>query len=268
MMSYFKNCLMGIAIGAGAILPGISSGVLCLIFGIYEKLLDSILNFFKDIRKNLKFLFPIILGGFFGVLTFSKILDFFFINYESLTKSIFVGLILGCIPSLIKQANYNNKSIKKSNLIFLIIAIFLGILMVILENNSYISFSKNYNFTYLIFAGFMMSIGVIVPGVSNTIILMLLGVYNIYLSAIANLNISILFPFAIGLLVGCFIFMKITKFLLDNYHSQTLYAIIGFTIGSIFVLLPDFSFNIETLFYLVIILLSFNISKKLATARK
>ena len=113
MMSYFKNCLMGIAIGTGAILPGISSGVLCLIFGIYEKLLDSILNFFKDIRKNLKFLFPIILGGFFGVLTFSKILDFFFINYESLTKSIFVGLILGCIPSLIKQANYNNKSIKK-----------------------------------------------------------------------------------------------------------------------------------------------------------
>ena len=69
-MNFLINCLKGVAIGAGAILPGISSGVLCVIFGIYEKLLDSILNFFKDIKNNIKFLLPIILGDFFrGVKT-------------------------------------------------------------------------------------------------------------------------------------------------------------------------------------------------------
>ena len=72
MKNFFTNTIKGIAIGAGAILPGISSGVLCVILGIYEKLLDSILNFFKDIRKNTKFLLPIIIGIAIGVLIFSN----------------------------------------------------------------------------------------------------------------------------------------------------------------------------------------------------
>ena len=80
-MNFIKRTIMGIAIGAGAILPGISSGVLCLIFGIYEKLLDSILNFFKDIKNNFKFLLPIGIGGILGVVLFSKVLNFFFVNY-------------------------------------------------------------------------------------------------------------------------------------------------------------------------------------------
>ena len=261
-MNFIKRTIMGIAIGAGAILPGISSGVLCLIFGIYEKLLDSILNFFKDIKNNFKFLLPIGIGGILGVVLFSKILNFFFVNYESLTKSIFTGLILGCIPSLMKQAD-TNKSIKIGNLIFLLCALFLGIFMSILESFIYIPISINCNFIYLIFAGFLMSIGVIVPGVSNTIILMLLGVYNIYLSSVASLNFSVLIPIAIGLIIGCLIFMKLTKFLLEKYHTQTLYSIIGFTIGSIFVLFPVLNFNIESLFLLVIIIITFFISRKI-----
>lgn len=261
-MSFIKRTMMGIAIGAGAILPGISSGVFCLIFGIYEKLLDSILNFFKDIKNNFKFLFPIAVGGFLGVVLFSKILNFFFVNYESLTKSIFTGLILGCIPSLIKQAD-TNKSLKISNLIFLLCALFLGILMSIVESFIYIPLSFDCNPVYLVFAGFLMSIGVVVPGVSNTIILMLLGVYNIYLSSVANLNFSVLIPIAIGLVLGAFVFMKLTKFLLEKYHSQTLYSIIGFTIGSIFVLFPSLSFNIESLFLLVIVIITFFISRKI-----
>lgn len=75
-MSLIINFFKGIAIGAGAILPGISSGVLCVILGIYEKLLDSVLSFFKNIKQNAKFLFPIVLGGIFGVLIFSKILNY------------------------------------------------------------------------------------------------------------------------------------------------------------------------------------------------
>ena len=71
-MDYISNFFKGIAIGAGAILPGISSGVFCVIFGIYEKLLDSTLYFFKDIKKNLKFLFTLIVGSIFGFIIFSN----------------------------------------------------------------------------------------------------------------------------------------------------------------------------------------------------
>ena len=74
-MNFLVNCVKGIAIGAGAILPGISSGVLCVIFGIYEKLLDSILNFFKDLKNTSKFLTPIIIGAGIGILLISNILN-------------------------------------------------------------------------------------------------------------------------------------------------------------------------------------------------
>ena len=103
------NVFKGILIGAGAILPGISSGVLCVIMGIYEKLLDSVLNFFKDIKNNVKYLFPIVLGGIIGIILFSNLLNYFFYQFPIQTKSIFIGLIIGTIPELIKEVNKKEK---------------------------------------------------------------------------------------------------------------------------------------------------------------
>ena len=121
MKSFFIDSLKGIALGAGAILPGISSGVLCVIFGIYEKLLDSILYFFKDIKKNFRFLLPIFIGIFVGVLIFSNFLQYFLITFPIQTNSIFIGLILGTIPSLLetlkKEDNTSKLTIKKNPII-------------------------------------------------------------------------------------------------------------------------------------------------------
>ena len=80
-MKFLFNYIKGILIGAGAIIPGISSGVLCVIFGIYETLLNSILNFFKDWKNNIKFLTPFILGGLTGIIIFSNIILFLFERY-------------------------------------------------------------------------------------------------------------------------------------------------------------------------------------------
>ena len=106
-MQSFSNFIKGIFIGAGAILPGISSGVLCIIFGIYEKLIDSILGFFKDIKKNLKFLIPIALGGFFGCIIFSNILVYFFDAIPIQTKSLFIGLKQECFYCLYLDTKKN-----------------------------------------------------------------------------------------------------------------------------------------------------------------
>ena len=102
-LKFLFDYLKGIAIGAGAILPGISSGVLCVIFGIYEKLIDSVLNIFKDFKTNFKFLLPIGLGGVTGILLFGKILKYLFYTYPMQTKFAFIGLIIGCIPILFKK---------------------------------------------------------------------------------------------------------------------------------------------------------------------
>lgn len=260
-MHFIKNYLKGLAIGSGAILPGISSGVLCVIFGIYEKLLDSVLNFFKDIKKNSLFLFPIILGTICGVILFGNVLNYLFYSYPIQIKSIFIGLILGSIPSLIKTVNEKNK-FRLSYIFYLIISFSIGLFSILLENKLCINVMYNYNFLYLILCGIAMSIGVIVPGISSTIILMILGVYSTYLYSVSNIYLPILIPLGIGLIIGCLICMKITKVLLDKFYAKTFYCIIGFTLGSIFVLFPginDSISNIISLFCIVIGILIINI---------
>lgn len=230
-------------------------GVLCVIFGIYEKLLDSILNFFKDVKNNFKFLCPIFIGIGIGVLIFSNILNYFFINFPIQIKSIFIGFILGSIPSLFKECRFKD-NFKISYLFYIIVAFFIGIALVVLENyfSSNTSF-ESFSFLYLILAGFSMSIGIVVPGVSSTIILMIMGVYSTYLSSISTLYFPVLIPIGIGLIIGSFLFMKITNFLLKHFYAKTFSSIIGFSLGSIFVLLPNiFSFPSFVISILCIIL--------------
>ena len=238
-MKFLSNCIKGIFIGAGAILPGISSGVICVIFGIYEKILDSILHFFQNLKQNFKFLFPLAVGGFIGVFLFGNLLNYVFYTFPIQTKSIFIGLILGSIPPLLKQF-HQGTSFQIKYIPFFLIDLLIGGLSVLLEKHLQLSYSlENVHFLYLFFCGICMSAGVVIPGVSNTVILMLLGVYGIYLSAVSSMFLPVLVPLGFGLIVGSFFFMKLTKFLLDNFYLQTFYAIVGFTVGSIFVLFPE-----------------------------
>lgn len=233
VLDFFK----GVALGAGAVLPGISSGVLCVIFGIYDKLLNSVLNFFKNTKENFKFLFPIFLGLFFGVVLLGNTLKFLFLAYPIQTKFIFIGLILGYIPSLVSECT-SKYSFKFSYLSFTIISACIGFLCVVLERNMPHISSNSYSSFFLVICGFFMSAGVVIPGVSSTLILMLFGVYPSYIDAVSTVYIPFLFPLGIGLFLGCIVFMKLTKYLLDKFYPQTFFSIIGFTIGSIFVLYP------------------------------
>ena len=256
-MTFLLNCAKGILIGSGAILPGISSGVLCIIFGIYEKLLDSIIHFFKDIKKNIKFLLPIVIGIAIGVLIFSNFLNYFLLNFPLQTKSIFIGLILGSIPSLIKESNEKSK-FKPKFLFYTLFAFLFGVFLVILENfipNN--ETNSTLSFLYLAISGFIMSVGIVVPGISSTVILMLMGVYNTYLSSVSTLYFPVLIPMGLGLILGCLIFMKLTDFLLNNFYEKTFFSIIGFSLGSILVLMPDISFDLSAIVSLLCVLLGF-----------
>lgn len=198
MISFFINIVKGACLGAGAILPGISSGVLCVIFGFYEKLVNSVLGIFKNFKDSIKFLLPICIGGFLGILLFGNILKYLFSSYPISTNFAFMGLILGSIPILFKKGN-NNKSFKIKNLLYTLFAFFITLILLCYEKNfksiSVLN-SNDFSFIYLFLSGFLMSIGVIVPGVSSTVILMCLGVYSSYLEAIANLDIRIFNSFS------------------------------------------------------------------------
>lgn len=259
-MKFIKDFIKGLAIGAGAILPGISSGVICVIFGIYETLLNCVLNFFKNVKENFKILFPIVLGIFSGILLFGNILKYVFYAYPIQTKFIFIGLILGNIPALIKKA-CSKQIFKLRYLLYLFTTFTVGIFLVLLEKNlNILSSTTEYSYIFLIISGLLMSAGVIIPGISSTLILMLLGVYDSYLVSVSTLYFPLLIPMGIGLIIGSIICMKIIKFLLDRFHIQTFFSIIGFTLGSIFVLYPGFTFDINGLISILSLCLGICIS--------
>ena len=148
-----------------------------MVVGLYEKLLDSALNFFKNIKGNFKFLFPIGSGAIIGIILFSKIILYCFNIIPCQTKSLFIGLLLGSIYLLVESTNkdYINN---KSNKISFLICFLIGIGLIYLENFINIGTANTYNefnSLFLILSGFLMSAGIIVPGVSSTVILMLLG---------------------------------------------------------------------------------------------
>ena len=143
----------------------------------------------------------------------------------------------------------------------MLISLVVGIILVILEKHlPHSTNNSEFSFIFLVFAGLMMSAGIIIPGVSNTLILMLLGVYDAYLASISCLYFPFLFPLGIGVVIGSIFFMKLTKHLLDNYYTQTFFSIIGFTIGSVFVLYPGFTFDINGIISIISIFFGICIS--------
>lgn len=268
MKKFFYNFLIGILIGFGAILPGVSSGVFCVIFGIYESLISCISNFFKDIRRNFSFLFPIGLGAFVGIIFFGNIIKYFFLSYNTYSCYAFIGLILGTIPALYRQACIGYpKFIDIKKIIPIFLSFLFGIILIIIEkyfNLNLLVSSLATNTWYLIFAGFVMSVGIVVPGISNTVILMCLGVYTQYITAIANIDLSILLPLSIGLFFGCVLWIKIIKYLFEKHHQITSFCIIGFTLGSVFVLFPGFAHGISGLVGYLLFFVSLILSYKLA----
>lgn len=141
-------------------------------------------------------------------------------------------------------------------------SIAIGLFCVFLEHSLPTSSGNSeFSFAFLVLAGFLMSAGIIIPGVSNTLILMLIGVYDAYLSSISCLYIPFLLPLGIGVFIGSVFFMKATKFLLDNHYTQTFFSITGFTIGSIFVLYPGFTFDINGIISIFSLLLGLCISR-------
>ena len=234
-------------------------------FGLYEKLIDSILHFFSDIKKNLKFILPIAIGTLIGIFIFGNILKILFIKYYMPTCFAFIGLILGSLKLVIKQAGFEKINIFHI-IIFLITASF-NIYLFTLENSLDFTFNTD-STSYLIIAGILMSAGVVIPGVSKTVILMMLGIYQIYISAIASFNLSFLLPIGIGLVIGGIIFLCLINFLFKFVKSYTYFGIIGFIMGSVFILYPGFTFNIQGLISIILLISCFIFGLKITNLEK
>lgn len=227
--------LKGIIIGIGKIIPGVSGSMLAISMGVYQKLIDSVNNFFKNIKDNFNFLFKIAIGVIISIVLFSNLILNFLDKYYIITIFFFIGLIIGSFEE-IKQ---NTK--KKYNYISIISFILITILGLININNTVNIVNPFLNFLYFIFIGFIDALTMVVPGISGTATLMMLGAYEKVMVMYSNIfnfsllldNLKILIPFITGMGLGIISTVKLIQFLFKNYKEKTYSAILGFSLSTI-----------------------------------
>ncbi len=225
-MNFIIGFLKGLAMGAGAIAPGVSGGALAVIFGLYDKLANFIAHLNKNFKENLMYFLPVGIGGIAGILVFSRVIEYLFNFYEIEVRYAFVGLMLGTLPSVVKQAN--RRGFKNKYLVLFLISLFLTILLTYLENNA-INIIRDVQTTplYLIIYGAIIGFGTIIPGISASIILMYIGAYEAVIGAISNINIFMLFYLGIGFGLRHFVVCKTDFMLFQKHTAKTYYNNIG-----------------------------------------
>lgn len=286
-MNFLSNFLCGNAIGVANIIPGLSGGSIAVILDKYERLIGIISNFFPNIKNKNKqalkddvlFAIPLILGLVSGILIFSVILKFLLEKYLVITLFSFIGLIAGTIPMMIKTANKNGKPTTKQFIPFVLtlaFALILAYLKIsgIVNTPQMVITTLDFKLTVLLIVfGFLSAGAMIIPGISGSLVLLLLGGYNAILGAISGLmsadffqNFVILIPFGIGCLVGLFFFSILINFCLKKSYTATYYGILGFVVGSIPCLYGGFEFGVQGFIAIAMLLLctvfSFYITKK------
>ena len=244
MKSIFIHIIKGAIMGAANVIPGVSGGTMALVMGIYERLINSInqLNFntlkkifitrdFKSFAKDtdLFFLISITVGIFVSIFSLSILLEFLFETHKILVLSYFFGLIFASVF-------FVGKTIKKysplSIFLFLIGFLIAGGMVFISPSSS------NSSFLFLIISGAIAMCSMILPGLSGSFVLLLLGNYELIICAINDLNFSILVPFGIGALSGIILFAKLLQFIFKKFRNNTISLLTGFIFGSLIVLWP------------------------------
>lgn len=237
--------IKGFFFGIANIIPGVSGGTLALTMGIYEDLIGSISNFFKDPKKSIKFLLPIGIGAVLSILLMSKVISYSLDKFPVPTTLFFIGLIIGGIPLLTKKVK--NEKVKPLNICLFLLTF--GIIMLMTFSNAGgtnidLSNLGLFGMIHLFVIGMIAAGTMVIPGVSGSFVLMLLGAYEPIINIIGDLtnfsnlghNLMVLIPFGIGIVLGIIGIAKILEFLFKKYEVPTYYAILGFILASIIAL--------------------------------
>lgn len=239
--------IKGFFMGIANVIPGVSGGTIAIILGIYEEFISSISNIFKDFKNNLKFLIPVILGMGLAIVTTSKVVGYSYDHFPLPTLMFFVGLVFGGIPLIMKNVIGKKETKELSSYIIAILTFLLVIFMacykILFSINGEVSFAAMNIIDYLILfvVGVVAAATMVVPGISGSLVLMILGYYYPIINMISGIlknnvihNLVVLSIFGIGVLVGILLISKLLELLFKNYSTKTYFGVLGFVYASIF----------------------------------
>ena len=266
--SFLKGCVIGIA----NIIPGVSGGTMMVAMGIYDKLIHCITHLFSEFKKNVLFLLPIVIGMGVAIVASSFALESLFANFPVQTNLLFVGLILGGLPAVWKHVKGN--SIKFGHLIaFLLFFVLVAGLAIFGGGNGKdadLAFNV-INVMKLFGVGIVASATMIIPGVSGSMMLLLLGYYNPIISSIKNFvtalvsfdvqgilqGCGVLVPAGLGIVVGIFAIAKLIEVIFEKFPTQAYWAIIGLIVASPIAVLLSVGISTVTIWSVLVSIVTF-----------
>ena len=246
MKKYVILILKGFSMGAANVIPGVSGGTLALITGIYEELIDSLKSFniqalkllfrgeFKTFIShiNLKFLSLVFFGTALSIISLARVLEYFFKQNEKMVWSFFFGLIIASIYYVAKMINSWNIS----SIVFLLVGITFATSLAFLK-----PLSENSSSYYLFICGIVSVASMILPGLSGSYVLILMGNYHlIMLHSVSDplSNLNILFPVILGSIIGFITLSHSISYVLKKYYDSTISLLTGFVVGSLLIIWP------------------------------
>lgn len=242
-----KNVLKGMVIGIANIIPGVSGGTMAVSMGIYDKLIHCLTHLFKELKESIKFLLPVLIGAAIALVGLSFVITPAFEYFPLQTNCLFIGLIVGGLPAV--WTKVKGKSLKASYVIPFLIFFVLVVGMAAMGETegaaADLSLSVG-SVIKLFLVGILASATMVIPGVSGSMILLLIGYYNPIVAAIKSFvealvafdmagilqGCGVLIPMGIGIVVGIFAIAKIIEIIFEKFPMQAYWAIIGLIVAS------------------------------------
>lgn len=228
----------GALIGLGAVLPGVSGGVLCVIFGLYQPVMALLSHPIRAFRQQARLLLPVVAGIALGFLGVAKVLGFLLARYPDPSVCLFVGLIGGMLPSLLRQAGEQGRGPAA----WMALGVAFAAVLAVLLGLRAVSVTIAPGWGWYLFCGVCLALSVIVPGLSFSTLLMPLGLYAPFVAGIGGLDMGVLLPGAAGALVTVLLLSRAVTRLMARHYAVMFHAIVGVVTAATLVIIPFGSF--------------------------
>jgi putative membrane protein len=234
-LGWIGRMLQGVIMGIGAILPGISGGVLCVIFGIYQPMMALLAHPVKAFKTHGRLLLPVLIGFLLGVVGLAGVVNWMFRSSYTVAVWLFIGLICGMIPSLFRQVE---KADRKAGVWVSLVVSAAVVLTVLLLLKSPAQISVRPNIWWYLVCGILWGISIVVPGLSSSSIFIYLGLYEPMTAGIKVLAPEVVIPLVAGILTTILALARTVDYLYKRHYSVASYMILGFVIASTIAIIP------------------------------
>ena len=247
MLNYIKKIIAGIAVGIANVIPGVSGGTIAVVFGVYSDLIGAASLDIKTIKANFKIYLCLFGGMGLGALLFARLFKLVYERFPIQTNFFFVGLIVGSIFiifDLVREKEKESSFTKVSKIIWFFIGLSIMLALYFSKgaaasSDAAIETLSLGNFILLFLICFAGAAAMVIPGISGSFILLILGAYYTVIKAITDLNIPVLIPIGLGVLAGFILSARLIGFLMEKFPKITYAFILGLVAGSIRHMLPD-----------------------------